>query len=380
MPKKVWISNFQPHHNYSKQMASQLSLNQILHGDCIDILASLPANSVDLIFADPPYNLQLRNDLYRPNMTKVDAVHDGWDKFEGFAEYDEFTLKWLSASQRVLKETGTIWVIGTYHNIYRVGAILQDLGFWILNDVVWIKNNPMPNFRGVRFTNAHENLIWAQKIKGAKYTFNHQSVKALNEDLQMRSDWNLNLVTGKQRIKSKTGTKAHSTQKPEALLYRVIMASSNPADVVLDPFFGSGTTGAVARKLGRNWIGIEREKKYIRVAQKRIDAVGEADPEAMEVVKRKQVRIPFGALLENGLLKPGQFLYFAKDGTKARILANGHLRCGETTGSIHMVARSLLNDAPVNGWEAWFYKDKHGRKRSINELREQIHSAGDSHV
>jgi modification methylase len=249
-----------------------------------------------------------------------------------------------------------------------------------LNDVVWIKNNPMPNFRGVRFTNAHETLIWAQKKKGEKYTFNHRSMKALNEDLQMRSDWNLNLVTGNQRIKSKNGTKAHSTQKPEALLYRVIMASSNPADVVLDPFFGSGTTGAVARKLGRNWIGIEREKKYIRLAQKRIDAVGKADLDAIEVVQRKQVRIPFGALLENGLLKPGQFLYFAKDGTRARILVNGHLRCGETTGSIHMVARSLLNDAPVNGWEAWFYKDEHGRKRSINELREQIHRAGDSHV
>jgi modification methylase len=361
-------------------MAPQLSLNQILHGDCTEILASLPENSVDLIFADPPYNLQLRNDLYRPNMTKVDAVNDGWDKFEGFGEYDEFTRKWLSASQRVLKETGTIWVIGTYHNIYRVGGILQDLGFWILNDVVWIKNNPMPNFRGVRFTNAHETLIWAQKKKGEKYTFNHRSMKALNEDLQMRSDWNLNLVTGNQRIKSKNGTKAHSTQKPEALLYRVIMASSNPADVVLDPFFGSGTTGAVARKLGRNWIGIEREKKYIRLAQKRIDAVGEADPEAIEIVQRKQVRIPFGALLENGLLKPGQFLYFAKDGTRARILVNGHLRCGETTGSIHMLARSLLNDAPVNGWEAWFYKDEHGRKRSINELRQQLHSAGDSHV
>jgi modification methylase len=232
----------------------------------------------------------------------------------------------------------------------------------------------------VRFTNAHETIIWAQKKKGVKHTFNHQSMKALNDDLQMRSDWNLNLVTGNQRIKSKNGIKAHSTQKPEPLLYRIIMASSNPDDIVLDPFFGSGTTGAVAKKLGRNWIGIERDKKYIRVAQKRIDAVQEAEPEAMEVVKRKQVRIPFGALLENGLLKPGQFLYFAKDGTRARILANGHIRCGETTGSIHMVARSLLNGAPANGWEAWFYKDEQGRKRSINELREQLYSVGDSHV
>ena len=362
-----------------KSVAKKLSLNQILHGDCVEILASLPENSVDLIFADPPYNLQLRNDLYRPNLTKVDAVNDGWDKFEGFAEYDEFTREWLSASQRVLKETGTIWVIGSYHNIYRVGAIMQDLGFWFLNDIVWIKSNPMPNFRGVRFTNAHETMIWAQKRKGAKYTFNHQSMKALNDDLQMRSDWNLSLATGKQRIKS-NGTKAHSTQKPEALLYRIIMAASNPGDVVLDPFFGSGTTGAVAKKLGRDWIGIERDKKYINVAQKRIDAVQEADQEAIEVVKRKQVRIPFGALLENGLLKPGQILYFAKNGVRAKILANGHIRCGKVTGSIHGVARTLMEDAPVNGWDVWLYKDENGVAKAINELREQLYSLGDSHV
>jgi site-specific DNA-methyltransferase (adenine-specific) len=362
-----------------KSVAKKLSLNQILHGDCIEILASLPENSVDLIFADPPYNLQLRNDLYRPNMTKVDAVNDGWDKFGDFAEYDEFTREWLSASQRVLKETGTLWVIGSYHNIYRVGAIMQDLGFWFLNDIVWIKSNPMPNFRGVRFTNAHETMIWAQKKKGAKYTFNHQSMKALNDDLQMRSDWNLNLATGRQRIKS-NGAKAHSTQKPEALLYRVIMASSNPGDVVLDPFFGSGTTGAVAKKLGRNWIGIERDKRYIKVAQKRIDAVQQADRGAMEVVKRKQVRIPFGALLENGLLKPGQILYFAKNRVRAKILATGHIRCGKVTGSIHGVARTLMEDAPVNGWDVWFYKDENGEAKAINELREQLYSMGDSHV
>jgi modification methylase len=328
---------------------------------------------VDLIFADPPYNLQLRNDLYRPNMTKVNAVNDGWDKFGDFAEYDEFTRDWLSEAQRVLKETGTIWVIGTYHNIYRVGAIMQDLGFWFLNDIVWIKSNPMPNFRGVRFTNAHETLIWAQKKKGAKYTFNHQAMKALNDDLQMRSDWNLNLATGKQRIKS-NGTKAHSTQKPEALLYRVIMAASNPGDVVLDPFFGSGTTGAVARKLGRHWIGIERDKKYLKVAQKRIDAAQEADQESLDVAKRKQVRIPFGALLENGLLKPGEILYFRKDGLKAKILANGHIRCGKITGSIHGVAKALMGDAPVNGWDVWFYEDENGEAKAINELREQLDS------
>jgi modification methylase len=354
-------------------MDSNISLNQILHGDCIEVLKSLPENSVDLIFADPPYNLQLQNDLYRPNMTKVDAVNDGWDKFEDFAAYDTFTREWLSASRRVLKETGTIWVIGSYHNIYRVGTILQDLGFWILNDTIWIKNNPTPNFRGVRFTNAHETILWAQKRKGAKYTFNHKAMKALNDDLQMRSDWYLPIVTGKQRLKV-NGKKAHSTQKPEALLYRVIMASSNPGDVVLDPFFGTGTTGAVAKKLGRSWIGIERDRKYIQVARKRIEAVQAADPEAIHVEKRKQPRVPFGALLENGLLQPGQVLYFAKNGTRAKVLSNGHLRCGELTGSIHGVARVLMENAPANGWDLWFYKDKDGKKKVIDELREKLRS------
>jgi DNA modification methylase len=350
---------------------SHLPLNKIIHGDCIDILATLPANSVDLIFADPPYNLQLSKDLYRPNLTKVAAVDDGWDKFSDFKSYDEFTREWLSATQRVLKDTGTIWVIGTYHNIYRVGSIMQDLGFWILNDILWLKNNPMPNFRGVRFTNAHETMIWAQKSKGTRYTFNHKSMKALNDDLQMRSDWALPLVTGKNRIRS-NGTKAHSTQKPEALLYRVIMAASNPGDVVLDPFFGSGTTGAVARKLGRKWIGIERDKKYIKVAQKRIDAIRPADKDALLVEKRRQARVPFGALLENGLLRPGQSLYFAKNGTRAKILSNGHLRCGAITGSIHSVARALFDNAPANGWDVWYYKDESGRKIVIDELREKL--------
>lgn len=348
-----------------------MPVNSILHGDCIEILKTLPEKSVDMIFADPPYNLQLRNDLYRPNMTKVNAVNDSWDQFEGFTEYDRFTREWLSASQRLLKETGTIWVIGSYHNIYRVGALMQDLGFWILNDIVWIKKNPMPNFRGVRFTNAHETILWAQKKKGARYTFNHNSMKALNDDLQMRSDWEYPLVTGKQRIRS-NGTKAHSTQKPEALLYRIIMASSNPGDVILDPFFGTGTTGAVAKKLGRNWIGIERVKQYIALAQKRIDAVGRADEDAINVEKQKQARIPFGALIENGLLQPGQNLYFAKNGVRAKILSNGHLRCGKVTGSIHGVARSLMENAPANGWDLWFYEDEDGTKKVIDELREKI--------
>jgi site-specific DNA-methyltransferase (adenine-specific) len=383
----IWkriVTSYNSIHHYSNTLVAEsgegiirevtkLPLNQILQGDCIEILKFLPENSVDLIFADPPYNLQLRKDLYRPNMTRVDAVDDGWDKFEGFAEYDSFTREWLSASQCVLKETGTIWVIGTYHNIYRVGSIMQDLGFWILNDIVWTKSNPMPNFRGVRFTNAHETLIWAQKRKGTKYTFNHKSMKALNDDLQMRSDWNLNLATGRERIRV-NGSKVHSTQKPEALLYRVILASSNPGDVVLDPFFGSGTTGAVAKKLGRNWIGIERDKKYIKVAQKRIEAVQKGDEEALHVEKQKPARIPFGTLLENGLLEPGQILYFAKNGTKAKILSNGHIRCGAMTGSIHGVAKSLMGNAPANGWDLWFYKDESGKKIVIDELREKLRS------
>jgi modification methylase len=248
---------------------------------------------------------------------------------------------------------------------------MQDLGFWILNDIVWIKNNPMPNFRGVRFTNAHETMLWAQKKQGAKYTFNHTSMKALNDDLQMRSDWSLPLATGKERLRA-NGAKVHSTQKPEGLLYRVVLASSNPGDVVLDPFFGTGTTGAVAKKLGRNWIGIEQDKKYIRLAQKRIDAVEPADEEALHVEQRKQARVPFGALLETGLLQPGQTLYFAANGTKAKILSNGHLRCGKLTGSIHGVAKSLMGDAPANGWELWYYQDKNGEKKVINELRERL--------
>src|SRR5688500_3459867 len=352
-------------------MLANLPLNQIVYGDCIEILKSLPENSVDLIFADPPYNLQLRNDLYRPNMTKVNAVNDGWDQFKGFAEYDAFTRDWLSASRRVLKESGTVWVIGSYHNIYRVGSILQDLEFWILNDIVWIKGNPMPNFRGVRFTNAHETIIWAQKKQGARYTFNHKSMKALNDDLQMRSDWNLNIATGKQRIRA-NGTKAHSTQKPEALLYRVIMASSNPGDVVLDPFLGTGTTGAVAKKLGRNWIGIERDKRYIRIAQKRIDAAQRTNDEALNVEQQRPARVPFGALLENGFLHHGQILDFAKNGKKAKILSNGHLRCGKITGSVHGVAKVLMENAPANGWDLWFYEDENGNKIVIDELREKI--------
>jgi DNA modification methylase len=348
-----------------------LPLNQILQGDCVEILNSLPGNSVDLVFADPPYNLQLQNDLYRPDSSKVDAVTDKWDKFSSFSDYDRFTSEWLHAARRVLKDTGTIWVIGSYHNIFRVGAIMQDLDFWILNDIVWLKTNPMPNFRGVRFTNAHETIIWAQKKKGSKYTFNHRSMKALNDDLQMRSDWVLPLATGGERIKV-NGTKAHSTQKPESLLYRVILSSSNAGDVVLDPFFGSGTTGAVAKKLGRNFIGIERDRKYVKVARKRIDAIDESPTEALILPeKRNQPRVPFGSLLEAGLLTPGQSLFLKGDKSiRAVVLSNGHLKCNGQVGSIHALAKALAGGA-VNGWEMWRYKEN-GKLKAIDELREKI--------
>jgi site-specific DNA-methyltransferase (adenine-specific) len=349
-----------------------LPLDTILLGDCIEILSQLPENSVDLVFADPPYNLQLSQDLWRPNRTRVGAVEDAWDKFNGFEEYDRFTRLWLSACKRVLKETGTLWVIGTYHNIFRLGTLLQDLDFWILNDVIYIKTNPMPNFRGVRFTNAHETLIWAQKEKGRQYTFNHHAMKSLNDDLQMRSDWLLPICTGKERLKT-NGVRAHSTQKPEALLYRVLLASTNPTDVVLDPFFGSGTTGAVAKKLGRHFIGIERDEGYIKIAQARIAAVEPAPETAISFPDpRRQRRVPFGTLLETSLLNPGQVLYFINSGTPATILADGHIRCGELTGSIHAVAKSLSNGAPANGWDCWFYETEIGERVPIDRLRQQV--------
>jgi modification methylase len=351
---------------------ANIPLNTLFHGDCAEVLATLPENSVDLIFADPPYNLQLQNDLYRPNLSKVDAVDDGWDKFASFAEYDRFTHAWLSACRRVLKETGTLWIIGSYHNIFRVGTVLQDLGFWILNDVIWLKTNPMPNFRGVRFTNAHETLIWAQKKQGAHYTFNHQALKSSNDDLQMRSDWIIPLATGPERIKV-NGEKAHTTQKPEGLLYRVLLSSSNPGDVVLDPFFGSGTTGAVAKKLGRNWIGIERDEKYLKVARDRIDAVEPAPLETVTLTeRRKEARLPFGNLLEAGLLQPGQTLWFVRDESlTATVQADGKIISGGFKGSIHSVAKSLLNGAPINGWDAWFCLQE-DKKVFLDVLREKL--------
>jgi site-specific DNA-methyltransferase (adenine-specific) len=356
-----------------KEPMAEIMINdQILPGDCIEILSTLPENSVDLVFADPPYNLQLSQELWRPDRTHVAAVDDTWDKFTSFEAYDQFTRLWLSGCKRVLKNTGTLWVIGTYHNIYRVGAILQNLDFWILNDIVFIKTNPMPNFHGVRFTNAHETLIWAQKEKGAKYTFNHHAMKSLNDDLQMRSDWVLQTVTGKERIRI-NGARAHSTQKPEALLYRVILSSTSPGDVVLDPFFGSGTTGAVAKKLGRHFIGIERDEGYIKIAQERISSINPAPESVLKISNpRKQERIPFGALLEANMLRPGQTLYFVRGDSTATIMADGHIQCGKMTGSIHEVARFLSKGAPANGWECWLFEDEDGFHVLIDQLRERI--------
>jgi modification methylase len=355
-----------------------LPLDSILAGDSLQVLEQLPENSIDLIFADPPYNLQLRGDLWRPNLTRVDAVDDTWDQFSGFEDYDRFTRRWLSACRRILKDTGSIWVIGTYHNIFRIGAILQDLEYWILNDLIWVKANPMPNFHGTRFANAHETLIWASKSQSARYTFNYHAMKALNDDLQMRSDWFLPICTGPERLKA-NGQKAHSTQKPEALLFRVIMAATNPGDVILDPFFGTGTTGAVAKKLHRHWIGIEQDLGYIKLAEERIAAVQflDLDKSVLDVrnLKRTGPRIPFGALLEQGLLNPGQILYFKADRSKAAVVrTDGHIISGNVKGSIHFLSRELMGGKPANGWDLWFYEDAQGDLQPIDVLRQQVRS------
>ena len=357
-----------------------LPVNQIIKGECAEVLNSLPENSVDLIFADPPYNLQLKNELHRPNMTKVDAVDDHWDQFDSFAAYDHFSKEWLKACRRVLKPTGTIWVIGSYHNIFRVGTIMQDLGFWTLNDVIWVKTNPMPNFRGVRFTNAHETLIWASKKQGGKYTFHHHGMKGLNDEKQMRSDWwLLSIANGAERLKDENGKKAHSTQKPEALLYRVILASSNPGDVVLDPFFGSGTTGAIAKRLHRKWIGIEREEKYIKIAQKRIDDIQPElfDKDVFDIRSKKKLlpKVAFSKLIENGYIQPGQKLYFRKDTERTAIIKpDAVLRLPDGfEGSIHQAGSQYMNGSPCNGWEHWYYKED-GEYRNIDFIRNKFRS------
>ena len=352
-------------------MRGGLRLNEIIVGDCITELARLPEHSVDLVFADPPYNLQLNSELLRPNNSRVDGVDDAWDKFGSFADYDRFTRDWLVACRRVLKPEGALWVIGSYHNIFRVGALLQDLGFWVLNDVIWRKTNPMPNFRGRRFTNAHETLIWASTGPKTRYTFNYEAMKALNEDLQMRSDWLIPICAGAERLKE-DGRKTHPTQKPEALLSRVILAASHKGDVVLDPFAGSGTTAAVAKRLGRNFIGIERDAAYAEAATARIAATVPLDPAALEIArsKRTEARIAFGALVELRLISPGTVLYDARARHEAKVRADGSIACAGAQGSIHKVGAHVQGAPACNGWTFWHYEAE-GTLKPIDALRDE---------
>jgi modification methylase len=361
----------------TKPAAARLPLNTILDGDCIEVMRGLPEASVDLIFADPPYNLQLRGTLHRPNNTQVDACDDDWDSFDSFAAYDKFTRDWLASARRLLKPDGAIWVIGSYHNIFRVGAELQNQGYWILNDVVWRKSNPMPNFRGKRLTNAHETLIWASKAEGAKYTFNYEALKALNEGIQMRSDWVIPICNGGERLKGANGEKAHPTQKPEALLHRVLVATTNPGDVVLDPFFGTGTTGAVARMLGRDFVGIEREAGYREIAEKRLARVRPFDTSSLEVStsKRAEPRVPFGQLVERGMLRPGEMLVNSR-GQMAKVRADGTLIADHVKGSIHKVGAELEGAPSCNGWTYWHFR-RDGKTVPIDVLRQQVRAEMD---
>ncbi len=348
-----------------------LPLNQILRGDCIEMMRSLPDASVDMVFADPPYNLQLGGDLDRPDGSRVDAVNDEWDKFSSFAAYDRFTREWLAEARRILKPDGSLWVIGSYHNIFRVGAALQDEGFWILNDIVWRKANPMPNFRGTRFTNAHETLIWASRSDKSKYTFHYRAMKTLNDELQMRSDWLIPICGGQERLK-KGGTKVHPTQKPEALLYRVMLATTNIGDVVVDPFFGTGTTGAVAKRLGRNFIGCERDAGYIEAAEERIAMALPLDESALRTMQspREQPRVAFGQLVELGYLKPGGEVFDAKRRFVCTIGADGSLLHNGTSGSIHKIGASVQGRPSCNGWTFWHYEDEKGAIKPIDALRQ----------
>src|SRR5580698_9450190 len=348
----------------------------ILIGDCIAEMAKMPAASVDLVFADPPYNLQLQGDLKRPDDSRVDAVDDDWDKFASFSAYDDFTRAWLTACRRVMKPHATLWVIGSYHNIFRVGALLQDLGFWILNDIVWRKSNPMPNFRGRRFTNAHETLIWAARDAGTRdYTFNYEALKAGNDDIQMRSDWFIPLCTGDERLKGADGKKLHPTQKPEALLARAILAASQPDDLVLDPFCGTGTTGAVARQLRRRFIGIERDAGYASAAERRIaEAEPLAEPAlAAFMTAREAPRVPFTTLLERGLVAPGITLVDAKRRHAAVVRADGALALGQSVGSIHRIGALAQGLEACNGWTFWHLETPKGLTL-IDALRAQVRS------
>jgi modification methylase len=346
--------------------------NRILVGDCLDQLRRIPDRSVDLVFADPPYNLQLSTELLRPNNTRVDGVDDAWDKFSSFEDYDRFTRGWLAECRRVLKPDGALWLIGSYHNVFRLGAALQDLGFWILNDVVWRKVNPMPNFRGRRFTNAHETLIWASRDQKSRYTFNYEGLKSGNEDVQMRSDWLFPICAGPERLKDEGGRKAHPTQKPEALLHRIILATTNPGDTVLDPFFGTGTTGAVAKRLGRNWIGVERDADYVKAAEERIAKVKPFSPSALETQpsKRAEPRVPFNAIVELGMLRAGSPLYDERRSVRAEVKADGTLAVPGSRGSIHRLGAVVQGKTACNGWTFWHY-EQGGKLQPIDVLRER---------
>jgi modification methylase len=349
-----------------------VAADRVLVGDCLAELAKLPDRCVDLVFADPPYNLQLPAQLLRPNNTRVDGVDDDWDKFASFADYDRFCRAWLEECRRILKPDGAIWVIGSYHNVFRLGAALQDLGFWILNDVVWRKVNPMPNFRGRRFTNAHETLIWAARDAKSRYTFNYESLKAGNDDLQMRSDWLFPICSGPERLKDEGGRKAHPTQKPEALVQRVLLAATGRGDLVLDPFFGTGTTGAVAKRLGRRWLGIERDPDYARAAADRIAAVRELPAGALETQpsRRAEPRVPFGTIVELGILLPGAPLYDAAAKIRAEVKADGTLAWRGSQGSIHRLGAQVQGKSACNGWTFWHFEAE-GRLEPIDLLREQ---------
>ena len=355
---------------------NKLPLNKIIKGNSIDVMMSFPDNSIDMIFADPPYNLQLKNELSRPDSSKVNGVTEEWDSFKSFKEYDQFTETWMTEAKRILKPEGTIWVIGSYHNIFRVGNTMQNLGYWILNDIIWYKSNPMPNFKGTRFTNAHETIIWASKNHDSKYNFNYQAMKSLNEGIQMRSDWHLPICSGNERLKDKDGNKIHSTQKPEALLYRVLLSSSKKNDIVLDPFFGTGTTGAVAKKLGRNFIGIEREISYIEAARKRLSKITSTNDEFLSVTvsKKIQKRVPFGSLVENGLIKPGSILKGPKNLKSkkfmATVRADGSLIMNGDSGSIHQMSAKIQGKESSNGWTFWHIERK-GKYELIDEVRSE---------
>ena len=353
-------------------MSKKSLKNKIINGNCLEEIKKIPDKSFDLIFADPPYNMQLGENLRRPDNSKVKSVDDDWDKFQNFKSYDQFSLLWLKECKRILKDDGTIWVIGSYHNIFRLGFHIQNLDYWILNDVIWRKNNPMPNFKGTRFTNAHETLIWASKNKNSKYTFNYQSLKCLNDDLQMRSDWLLPICSGKERIK-KNGKKIHSTQKPESLLHRIILASTNKGDTIFDPFLGTGTTAVVAKKLGRAYFGIEQNKNYFISAKRRIHATKQIEDNSLDTIEnnKSKPRIPFGSLIELGVIKPGTKIYDQKKEINARIMIDGSIKYKDSEGSIHKVAAKILGSESCNGWTYWYYQSGDSLK-PIDELRQKL--------